>query len=108
MINAAAVAMFGKGLSPAGRLHPFVGTGETATSEALLRNTISRSIVPQNGATKSILTWSPGAEAFPGHRPGAFLPRRTIQIAVASSADEIKIVANLKKIGLTSESGTLS
>lgn len=110
LINAAAVAMFReKGLvvQPADFI-PFVGTGENRyiggvaekygfplDIQAAKRRTyeIYLDLVPQR------------LQAFPGAQPVVTACRRAgLKTAVASSADRIKIEANLRKIGLPPES----
>lgn len=106
LINAAAIAMFGElGVVVAPEdFHPFVGTGENRylggvaerygialDIEAAKRRTyeIYLAMVPER------LHAFPGAVALVERCQGA-----GYQVAVASSADRIKIEANLEKIGL--------
>lgn len=106
LINAAAIAMFKeKGLSvqPDDFL-PFVGTGE----ERYIGGVAEKHNFPLDAAEAKHRTYEiylglvpDRLQAFPGavelvHR----LRKAGLLVAVASSADEIKVAANLQKIGL--------
>jgi HAD superfamily hydrolase (TIGR01509 family) len=109
LINAAAIAMFKeKGLivQPEDFL-PFVGTGE----ERYIGGVAEKYGFPLDTAAAKRRTYEiylglipEQLEAFPGARNLVNALRKTsLLLAVASSADEIKVAANLAKIGLPME-----
>ena len=109
IINAAAIAMFAeKGLrvKPEDFL-PFVGTGEDRYLGGVAETYGFRLDVPEakRRTYEIYLALVPDRlEAFPGAQDLVQSCRRAgLRVAVASSADEIKIVANLNKIGLAPE-----
>ena len=110
LINSAAIAMFKeKGLTvqPEDFL-PFVGTGE----ERYVAGVAEKYHFPLDAAAAKQRTYEiyldlvpPQLEAFPGvHDLVRKCRRAGLRLAVASSADKIKVVANLKKIELPPES----
>jgi HAD superfamily hydrolase (TIGR01509 family) len=110
LINAAAIAMFKeKGLTvqPEDFL-PFVGTGE----ERYVAGVAEKYHFPLDAAAAKQRTYEiyldlvpSQLEAFPGvHDLVRRCRKAGLRLAVASSADKIKVVANLKKIGLPPES----
>ncbi len=106
IINAAAIAMFAeKGLrvKPEDFL-PFVGTGEDRYLGGVAETYRFPLDVPaaKRRTYEIYLAMVPDRlEAFPGAQDLVRACREAgLRVAVASSADEIKIVANLKKIGL--------
>jgi HAD superfamily hydrolase (TIGR01509 family) len=109
LINAAAVAMFReKGLvvQPEDFV-PFVGTGENRYIGGVAEKYgLAVDILAAKKRTYEIyLDLVPAQlEAFPGAQPLVHACRAAgLRVAVASSADEIKIHANLRKIGLPPE-----
>jgi beta-phosphoglucomutase len=110
LINAAAVAMFremGLIVRP-GDFVPFVGTGENRYIGGVAEKYgIALDIPSAKRRTYEIyLELVPGQlEAFPGARELVLECRRGgLRTAVASSADAVKIEANLRKIGLPVDS----
>ena len=110
LINRAAIAMFKeKGLTvqPEDFL-PFVGTGE----ERYVAGVAEKYHFPLDAAAAKQRTYElyldlvpSQLEAFPGvHDLVRRCRKAGLRLAVASSADEIKVVANLKKIELPPES----
>lgn len=110
LINAAAIAMFKeKGLTvqPDDFL-PFVGTGE----ERYVGGVAEKYHFPLDAAAAKERTYEiyldlvpSQLEAFPGVHELVITCREAgLRVAVASSADKIKVVANLQKIGLPPES----
>lgn len=110
LINAAAIAMFKeKGLTvqPEDFL-PFVGTGE----ERYVGGVAEKYHFPLDAAAAKDRTYEiyldlvpTQLEAFPGvHELISICRGAGLQVAVASSADRIKVVANLQKIELPVES----
>lgn len=110
LINAAAIAMFKeKGLTvqPEDFL-PFVGTGE----ERYVAGVAEKYHFPLDASAAKQRTYElyldlvpSQLEAFPGvHDLVRRCRQAGLRLAVASSADEIKVVANLKKIELPPES----
>ena len=110
LINAAAIAMFKeKGLTvqPEDFL-PFVGTGE----ERYVAGVAEKYHFPLDAVAAKQRTYEiyldlvpSQLEAFPGvHDLVRRCRRADLRLAVASSADKIKVVANLKKIELPPES----
>lgn len=109
LINAAAIQMFKeKGLTvqPEDFL-PFVGTGEERYVGGVAE-TYGFPLDPAQGKLRTYeiyLDLVPSQlEAFPGvHELITTCRQAQLKVAVASSADKIKVVANLKKIGLPPE-----
>ena len=109
LINAAAVAMFQeKGLAVQPEdFRPFVGTGEDRYIGGVAEKYNFPIDLPS--ARKRIYEIyldrvSSGLEAFPGAVELARVCRNAgLKVALASSADGIKIDANLKKVGLPTE-----
>lgn len=110
LINAAAIAMFKeKGLTvqPEDFL-PFVGTGE----ERYVGGVAEKYHFPLDAAAAKQRTYEiylnlvpSQLEAFPGvHELISTCRQAGLRVAVASSADRIKVVANLQKIALPPES----
>lgn len=110
LINAAAITMFReKGLTvlPEDFL-PFVGTGE----ERYVGGVAEKYHFPLDAAAAKQRTYEiyldlvpSQLEAFPGvHELVNSCREANLLVAVASSADRIKVVANLQKIGLPPES----
>jgi beta-phosphoglucomutase len=110
LINAAAIAMFNeKGLTvqPEDFL-PFVGTGE----ERYIAGVAEKYHFPLDAVAAKQRTYEiyldlvpSQLEAFPGvHDLVRRCRKAGLRLAVASSADKIKVVANLKKIELPPES----
>jgi len=106
LINAAAIAMFKeKGLDaqPEDFL-PFVGAGEDRYIGGVAEKHCFPLDLP-SAKTQDIRDLSPtrssAAQAFPGAVELVHACRQAgLRLAVASSADEVKIVANLRQIGL--------
>lgn len=109
LINAAAVAMFReKGLVvQPGDFVPFVGTGENRYIGGVAEKYgLALDILAAKKRTYEIyLDLVPSQlDAFPGAQSLVHACRTAgLRVAVASSADEIKIHANLRKIGLPPE-----
>jgi beta-phosphoglucomutase len=110
LINAAAVAMFkelGLNVAPADFV-PFVGTGEDRYIGGVAEkyNYLLDLHQAKRRTYEIYLELVPSRlEAFPGAQSLVQSCRRNwLQVALASSADRIKIVANLHKIGLPPES----
>ncbi len=110
LINAAAIEMFrekGLAVQPADFI-PFVGTGENRYIGGVAEKyNFPLDILAAKKRTYEIyLDIVPQRlEAFPGAQPVVTACRRAgLKTAVASSADRIKIEANLRKIGLPPES----
>lgn len=106
LINAAAVQMFGElglGVRPED-FHPFVGTGENRYLGGVAEKYGFDLEIPEakRRTYEIYLELVPGQlEAFPGAVELVRACRRAgLKVAVASSADRIKIDANLEKIGL--------
>jgi beta-phosphoglucomutase len=109
LINAAAIAMFkekGLEVQPTDFL-PFVGAGEDRYIGGVAETYHFRLDLPaaKQRTYQIYLDLVPShLEAFPGAHDLVFACRKAgLRIAVASSADKIKIVANLEKIGLPLE-----
>lgn len=106
LINAAAIAMFKeKGLIVQPEdFHPFVGAGEDRYIGGVAEKyRFSVDLIEAKRRTYEIyLEFVPlHLEPFPGVNDLIHSIRKAgLLIAVASSADEIKVIANLKKIGL--------
>ena len=110
LINAAAIAMFGeKGLivQPEDFL-PFVGAGEDRYIGGVAEKYHFPLDLPEakQRTYEIYLSLVPSRlEAFPGVHPLLLACRQAgLRVAVASSADRIKVVANLQKIKLPAES----
>lgn len=110
LINAAAITMFkekGLDVQPDDFL-PFVGTGE----ERYVGGVAEKYNFPLDAAAAKQRTYEiyfdlvpAQLEAFPGvHELISACRQAGLQVAVASSADRIKVVANLQKIELPPES----
>src|SRR5512141_393821 len=109
LINAAAIAMFreaGLIVQPDDFL-PFVGAGEDRYIGGVAEKYHFPLDLPQakHRTYEIYLALVPQQlEAFPGARELVRTCRRSgLRVAVASSADQIKVAANLKKIGLPME-----
>jgi beta-phosphoglucomutase len=110
LINAAAIEMFremGVTVRP-GDFIPFVGTGENRYIGGVAEKYgVPLDIIAAKRRTYEIYLELVPKElrAFPGAGPVVAACRRAgLETAVASSADRIKITANLRKIGLPPES----
>lgn len=106
LFNAAAISMFrekGLAVQPEDFL-PFVGTGEDRYIGGVAEKYCFPADLPadKRRAYEIYLDLVPSRlEAFPGARDLVHACRKAgMLVAVASSADEIKVAANLRKIGL--------